>query len=164
MSSRKKTIRYESTKQTVDTKTGEVLSEETKKVVQLHKEPPYVKMYLDDLAAILNLSSGCKGLLYGLMRQMNYDGIITITKSTRERLAAGIGVKEPAVRNQITTLCKKGIIRRIGTGEYEANPYLFAKGEWTDIRKRREGFTLEIKYTPDGNKHLLGRIDAAANV
>ena len=157
--STKKNVRYEKVVKTLDSKTGELVTETKEKVVQLHREPPYVKMYLDDLAAILNLSAGCKGLLYGLMRQMNYDGIITITKSTRERLAASIGVKETAVKNQITTLCKKGIIKRVGTGEYEANPYLFAKGDWSDIRKRRASFKLEIRYTENGEKHLLGRID-----
>lgn len=155
----KKTVRYEHSTQTLDKETGEIISETKEKVVKLHKEPPYVKMYLDDLAAILKLSSGCKGLLYGLMRQMNYEGIITITKSTRERLAENIGVKETAVKNQITILCKKGIIKRIGTGEYEANPYLFAKGEWTDIRKRREAFKLEIRYTEEGERQLFGRVD-----
>ena len=154
----KKAIKYEHFTHIVDAETGEIRKKITEKVVRVNREPPFVKMYLDDLAAILKLSSGCKGLLYALLMKMSYDGVITITKSTRERLAQSIGVKEPAVKNQITALCKKGVLRRIGTGEYEANPNLFAKGEWVDIRKRREAFKLEITYDSSGDRHLFGRV------
>ncbi|HHF7372634.1 hypothetical protein [Legionella bozemanae] len=56
-----------------------------------------------------------------------------LTKNSRDRLAEQIGVKETAMRNQITRLCQKEIFRRIGTGEFEANPNLFARSAWSDI-------------------------------
>ncbi|HGO6848059.1 TPA: hypothetical protein ACK80Q_003100, partial [Legionella pneumophila] len=82
-------------------------------------------------------------------KKMDYEGIITLTKSSRERLAEQVGVKETAVRNQITKLCQKGILRRVGTGEFEANPNLFARGDWSDIYKRRRDFKLVITYEDD---------------
>ena len=137
----------------VDFTTGEITKEEHQNIVRIPREPPYVKMYVDDIAKILELTSGCKSLLYGLIRKMDYDGIITLTKSSRERLAEQIGAKEASIRNRITELCKKGILRRIGTGEYEANPNLFARGDWADIYKRRRKFKLTINY--EGEKRTI---------
>jgi Firmicute plasmid replication protein (RepL). len=137
---------YNETKKEINFSTGEIKTEEITNVVKIPKEPPYVKMYIDDLAKILELTSGCRSLLYFLIKKMDYEGIITLTKSSRDRLAEQIGVKETAVRNQITQLCQKGILRRIGTGEFEANPNLFARGDWSDIHKRRKCFKLTINY------------------
>jgi hypothetical protein len=137
---------YNETKKEINFSTGEVKTEEITNVVKIPKEPPYVKMYIDDLAKILELTSGCRSLLYFLIKKMDYEGIITLTKSSRDRLAEQIGVKETAVRNQITQLCQKGILRRIGTGEFEANPNLFARGDWSDIHKRRKCFKFTINY------------------
>ncbi|HGO6848060.1 TPA: hypothetical protein ACK80Q_003101, partial [Legionella pneumophila] len=50
----------------IDFSTGEITTEESKNVIRLPKEPPYVKMYIDDLAKILELTSGCRSLLYFL--------------------------------------------------------------------------------------------------
>ncbi len=137
---------YNETKKEINFATGEIKTEEITNVVKIPKEPPYVKMYIDDLAKILELTSGCRSLLYFLIKKMDYEGIITLTKSSRDRLAEQIGVKETAVRNQITQLCQKRILRRIGTGEFEANPNLFARGDWSDIHKRRKCFKLTISY------------------
>ena len=137
---------YNECKKEINFSTGEVKTEEITNVVKIPKEPPYVKMYIDDLAKILELTSGCRSLLYFLIKKMDYEGIITLTKSSRDRLAQQIGVKETAIRNQITQLCQKGILKRIGTGEFEANPNLFARGDWSDIHKRRKNFKLTIRY------------------
>jgi predicted HTH transcriptional regulator len=137
---------YNETKKEIDFTTGEIKTEEFTNVVKIPKEPPYVKMYIDDLAKILELTSGCRSLLYFLIKKMDYEGIITLTKSSRDRLAEQVGVKETAIRNQITQLCQKGILRRIGTGEFEANPNLFARGDWSDIHKRRKSFKFTITY------------------
>ena len=142
-------IVYNEINKHIDFSTGEITTEESKNVIRLPKEPPYVKMYIDDLAKILELTSGCRSLLYFLIKKMDYEGIITLTKSSRERLAQQVGVKETAVRNQITKLCQKGILRRVGTGEFEANPNLFARGDWSEIYKRRRDFKLVITYEDD---------------
>jgi hypothetical protein len=148
-------IVYNEIKREIDFTTGEIKTEENTNIVKIPKEPPYVKMYIDDIAKLLELTSGCRSLLYCLIKKMDYEGIITLTKSSRDRLAEQIGVKETAVRNQITQLCQKGILRRIGTGEFEANPNLFARGDWSDIHKRRKDFKLTISYE-DETRSLKG--------
>jgi len=144
--SRPDRIVYNKIKREINFSTGEIKTEENINIVRIPKEPPYVKMYIDDIAKILELTSGCRSLLYCSIKKMDYEGIITLTKSSRDRLAEQVGVKETAIRNQITQLCQKGILRRIGTGEFEANPNLFARGDWSDIHKRRKDFKLTISY------------------
>ena len=150
----KNKILYTETKQVVDVETGELHTTETTNVVRLEREPPYVKMYLDDLSKLIGLQSGATMVLHELVSKIDYDGIVTITKGTRERIAKKLNMKESSVRNRISDLTKENVLRRTGYCEYEMNPHLFAKGEWNDIRKRRSNFKLEITYTEQNERHL----------
>lgn len=143
--------------QMVDHETGEIIQEENVNVVRIPREPPYVKMYLDDLSKIIGLRSAAKSVLHELVSKIDYDGIVTITKGTRERIGAKTGMKEPSVRNRITELVKSGVLKKVGYCEYEMNPHLFAKGDWKDIQKRRCNFKLEISYI-DGEREINGSI------
>ncbi|WGO82177.1 replication/maintenance protein RepL [Arsenophonus apicola] len=137
--------------------TGEVKATEDVSVLRFPKEPAYVKMYIDDLSKIVGISAGSQNVLYELVTKIDYDGIVTITKGTRERIAIRTGLKETTVRNKISDLVSSGIIKKSGYCEYEMNPHLFAKGDWNDIYKRRCGFKLEINYSKDGYRTLKGK-------
>lgn len=142
----------------VDQSTGEILSTEEVNVVRIPREPPYVKMYIDDLARVVGLSAGAQSVLYELASRIDYEGIVTITKGTRDRIAERTGLKETTIRNRITDLTSAGIMKKLGYCEYEMNPCLFAKGDWSDIYKRRNGFKLEIKYSPNGERIISGKV------
>ncbi len=43
-----------------------------------------------------------------------------------------------------------GIIASCGGNEYQANPNLFARGEWKKIIEQRREFEMRIKYSPNG--------------
>lgn len=140
----------------VDHSTGEVLSTEDVSVVRIPREPPYVKMYIEDISRIVGLSSGAQSVLYELAGKIDYEGIVTITKGTRNRIAERTGLKEPTVRNRISDLVASGIMRKSGYCEYEMNPNLFAKGDWQDVYKRRQAFKLEVKYSEKGERVISG--------
>lgn len=139
-------------REVTDIRTGEVVKKEETKVLTLPKEPPYVKMYIEDIGSVLGLTDGCKNLLYCLATSMPYDGIITVVKSTRERFSKITGVQENVIKNQLTALCKSGAVKRLGRSEYEINPNYFAKGDWPEIRKRQNDFEMRITYTKNGRK------------
>lgn len=139
-----------------DHSTGEVLSTVDVNVVRIPREPPYVKMYVDDLSRIVGLSSGCQSVLYELVTRIDYDGIVTITKGTRVRIGERAGLKETTVRNRVSDLVEAGIMKIVGYCEYEMNPDLFAKGEWQDVYKRRQAFKLEVNYSADGERKITG--------
>ena len=149
----KSRVTYSETQTHVDYNTGEIKETEQTNVIRLPREPAYVKMYIEDLSKILDLSHCSRTLVYALLRQMNYEGIITLNASARQRIADYLKITEQTVRNKLTELCKKGVLKRLNRGEYEMNPHLFAKGDWVDIHKRREKFQLTIEY--DGDKRTI---------
>lgn len=130
----------------VDHSTGQVLNDT--KIVQFRipSEPPYVKLYIDDLSRLMDLKGHHKEMLLELIRKMDYENIITLTPSARSRLALRLKIKEQTFRNYLNDLIKSDVLRRIGHNEFMANPDLFARGEWQSIYERRQAFSMTITY------------------
>ena len=137
-----------------DHTTGEVVSTETEKVYTFPSEPPYIKLYINDLAKLYGLSSGCSKFLYELISMMDYDGIITIVKSTKNRICDRLGIKLQTAENNLQRLLKSGVIIRHERCEYIANPNLFAKGSWTCIRKLQNKW-LEMSVTYENGERKI---------
>lgn len=142
----------------IDHETGQVSRETNSRVLRLPQEPPYVKMYIDDIGKLLDVPAGPRMVLYQLVRRLDYEGFISLTPAARERVAKACEIGVPTMSNYLTLLCKSGILRHVGRGEYEMNPSLFAKGDWKDISRRRQAFELSIAYTADGKRELKGRV------
>mgnify|MGYP002717741625 CR=1 FL=1 len=141
----------------VDYETGQVTKQTNSKVINLPQEPPYVKMYIDDVGKLLDVPPGPRMVLYQLVRKLDYEGFISLTPAARERIAKACDISVRTMSNYLTMLSASGILRHAGRGEYEMNPNLFAKGDWKDIAKRRQDFELSIQYRADGSKVLKGR-------
>lgn len=144
-------------RETIDAETGQVVRDERERILHLPQEPEYIKLYLKDLAHILNIPAGPQGVLIALIRKMDWEGIISVTAASRERIAASLGIKVHTVANYITVLCQSEILRRLGRGEYEVNPHFLAKGDWSEIQKRRAAFQLTVTYNADGTKEVAGK-------
>lgn len=145
---------YETTSTVTDLRTGEAVKHTSSNVVRISEEPAYVKMYVQDLGNLMALTGGQKNLLYALAGKIGFDGIISLNAASRRRLAKACGLSDGAFRNAMSTLCKKQILRRIESNEYEVNPHYFAKGEWRAISQRRQDFELRIRYTADGRREV----------
>lgn len=143
---------YESTSTVTDLRTGEAVEHRSSNVVRMSQEPPYVKMYIQDLGNLMELTGGQKNLLYVLVGKIDFEGIISLNAASRRRLAKVAGLSDGAFRNAISVFCKKDIIRRVESNEYEVNPFYFAKGEWRTINQRRRDFELRIRYGADGSR------------
>jgi len=144
----------------VDRQTGEVLSS-TSNVTELRplpKEPPYIKLYVEDLTRLLGLANS-EILLY-IAASIGYDGIASLSTTRRARIALTCGVSEKTVRNAITEYLRAGVLRRVGRAEYELDPHLFGKGEWADIRERRARFQLEVQYGEEGRTVRTRRLSS----
>ncbi len=153
-----KRVVYSEMTRTINYETGVVNEEERKKIIKLPQEPPYVKMYIEDLGAVLNLPVGVRGLLYALVQRIDYDGIITLGSTSKKRIAERLKITVGTFDNYLTKLVKTGVLKRIGRGEFEINPYLFARGDWADIRRRRDifgkTFKMTITYSPGGQRRI----------
>lgn len=139
--------------------TGETSKETTESIIYLPSEPPFVKLYLDDITKLFGLPKSSSSILNSLLKKMDYDGIITLVGSSKKRIAEDIGVKLQTIDNAIQTLLKTDILRRVDRGEYMFNPSIFARGDWKSIVKQRDKFLeLTIRYTSDGKRTIKSEI------
>lgn len=141
---------YESRETTVDYDTGEVREETIVTESKIPSEPPYVKLYIDDLGSILGLEKGEKRVLLSLACSIDYEGSVSVTSTRRQRLAERCQLSVKSFNNAISALATKGLIKVIGRGEYELNPKLFAKGDWRQVYARRRAFQLQVTYSEKG--------------
>lgn len=144
----------------IDMRSGEVVETTSTNVFRLPSEPPYVKMYLDDLCGLIKVPDGHKGLLISLLRRLDYDGYIVLSPRSRKEIAASMGIADQTFRNRLNELCKTGVIHRASTNEYLVNPTYFARGEWRTICSQREAFQLKITYSDKGRKIETGKVEA----
>jgi predicted transcriptional regulator len=138
--------------------TGEILLTEETKTFKLPAEPPFVKLYLDDLIKIKSLPKGNSAILYELIKLLNYEGQIILNGSIKKIIAKRLNTKRQTIDNALNQLLKKNIISRSAIGIYLLNPHLFAKRDWTNIRKLRDKY-LELKITyKDEKKEIVAKI------
>lgn len=141
-------------KSEIDYHTGEVVREITTAKTFPLKEPPYVKIYLDDLASLLKIPNAQKNVLQLMLAQLDFEGYIALSPRYRKKMCEELGISAPALRNNISKLCKTGIIRRSSYGEYQANPNYFARGKWESILKQRMDFALTVTYKVNGEREI----------
>lgn len=141
------------------TESGQIVREEHERVLRLPQEPEYIKLYLEDLGAILDVPAGPQTVLMALLRKMDWEGMITLSPASRERIARLCNIKIHTLANYLTVLCERGVLKRTGRGDYEMNPHLMGKGDWSEILKRRAEFKMTVTYRPDGTKTVTGSVE-----
>lgn len=109
-------------------------------------EPSFVKMYLTDLAVLHGISKKGHAVLAHALKLLDYDGEIVLPAAKREKIAKSIESTDRTVKNQLTILVNKEILKRKSQMIYFPNPNIFAKGEWKNINKLRDEFQLTINY------------------
>ena len=139
---------------------GEVFQQEKTKILKMPKEPPYVKMYLDDISSIFRLKKGASDLLYELVRRIDFEGMIALNSYIKKGIAGRLDCKMQTIDNNLQKLIREKIIIRVGLGSFEVNPNLFAKGEWHEIYKRRNNGKFKLEITYNGNERSIkGSVD-----
>ena len=149
-----KSVVRQITREATDFKTGEVRATESCQVFSLQTESPYVKLYVNDLGAILQLPEGARSLLLFMTKSMDFEGICTLNKSKKDRISKVINCTDRTIRNNLVKLCKANAIRQVGTGEYELNPNYFAKGDMREIMRRQKDFAMTVTYTKEGTRDI----------
>lgn len=134
----KKRVSKEVVEKTVDFSTGEIMSEKFVQESWTDKEPNYVKLYLDNLVLLNGLPKGTSDTLFELLKYMSYENMIILNPYVREKIANALNFKTvQSLNNNLNKLVKNGILENIGRGTYRANPFLFGKGDWNDIKQIR---------------------------
>jgi hypothetical protein len=152
----KKTI-FEKQELVTNFETGEISSETVQTVVRTSKEPPYIKLYIDDVIRLYGLPKGESKILFELVKRMNYQGEIVINAAVKrdiaKKLELGGAKPEQVISNSMAKLVKNDILCRKDTGVYITNPHVFAKGDWADIQDLRDSYIeMKIKYSAAGRE------------
>lgn len=114
------------------------------------KEPPYVKLYLEDIGRLNGLSKSEQKLVNALVFNMGFNNVVPSYKPVKEMIAEKIGVSYNTVDKGIKTLFKKGILVRKARGFYIMDPQLFGRGSWNDVKKIR----MIVDYNANGTKTI----------
>ncbi|EJM8065766.1 hypothetical protein [Escherichia coli] len=143
---------------TVDLDSGAIKQETTRETFSVPAEPPYIKLYIADIAAIHGLSKSQNDVLFQLAMLIGWDGIVSVSKSRFEKtIKPRIGIEYQSFKNIVAKLVEKELFFRSGRGELEANPFIFARGDWPSIYERRKRIELTLVYDEDG-KHLKSNV------
>jgi hypothetical protein len=132
-----------------DHQTGEKTTSEVSNTFNVPAEPPYVKMYLEDIQKFYDLPESGSSIIYELLRKLDYDNLIVLNSTVKKIMCTQLGIKIGSLDNYLLKLTKAGLFKRIGTGTYVPNPHIFGRGKWQDIYKLREAW-ITIKYTTKG--------------
>lgn len=100
-------------------------------------EPDFIKVYIADLARLF----GCQPrVLTALARRMEFDSnIVALTPRIRQIVAKECGFSNTrSLKNALSKLSSKGLIKKIGHSEYMIDPRILAKGTWEKIEHARE--------------------------
>lgn len=135
---------------TVDVTSGEVISNHEIKVSQKETEPPYVKMYLEDISKIYGLPEKASRLLRVLVKNMSYTNIVAMYKPIKLMICKELNYSLNTVNAAVNDLVKQGVIIRVARGLYMVEPNLFGKGKWEDIKKIR----MTVEYDERGRKSI----------
>lgn len=133
---------------TIDVSTGEIIKQSTESIVP--KEPNFIKLYLEDLVMLKDVPKWVSGILYELLKRMNYQNEIVLNSEIKRRIAGELEIVPKTIDNALVTFVKKKILIRTGKGIYIANPYLFGKGDWNNVR----GIRLSVSYSLGEGKTL----------
>ena len=111
-----------------------------------NNEPAYVKLYIDDLKHVYGIDGGDLNLLVTLAKYMNYENIVDLVPRIKDEIMNQLGwTNKASLSTSLYRLKKSSVIFSVGRGSYRINPYLFAKGGWTNVSKIRT--TIEYSLT-----------------
>jgi hypothetical protein len=143
----------------VDMHTGEIIGNQLEKTTDIFKrsdEDGFIKLYLNDLAKLSKVQHKAMLVLFELLKIMDYHNEISVSIGKKKDICKALDIYNLVngekilgtniVDQHIFKLIKIGLLMRKDKGMYIANPSLFGKGKWNDIKEIR----MSISYSEDG--------------
>lgn len=139
---------YERFDRTKNFETGEITEEQSVSISRKKVEPVFVKLYLKDILYIQNVPNGLHDILYELLQYMTRDNMIIINGYAKEIISKKLGCSVHRIDKALSTFHKRNILIRQKIGAYLANPYIFGRDKWENVKKIRASIT----WSPEGKK------------
>lgn len=150
--SKKKIVHTEIERNITTDGDGVIINEQqtvTNRTQLVSTEPPYIKVYLQDISMLNDLGKHDNAILHEIFKISQYNtNLVTLNKYYRELICKALNTTDATVRNAISKLNKKQLLLKKGTGVYMLNPDLFGHGTWENIK----GLRMTIEYTEQGKK------------
>ena len=90
---------------------------------------PYIKLYIENLAAITRLSPTAKNVLLGMVHYLEEDNTVDLSIHKRHTLLELLGIKKQTFANGLGELQTKQVITKITYGYYAIDPMYLTKPE-----------------------------------
>jgi len=126
---------------------GEIKYEEKQTIIAA-REPDYIKLYLNTLLTFKDLPKQMSAVLFELIKRMTFADpedehggqLIYLNTFSKQQIIDKLGIKMTTLDQYLTILKKSGILKSVGLGTLQANPNMFGRGEWADIKNIRAKF------------------------
>ena len=149
-----KKVLHSTTTQIINEKTGEISMSEITNTFVVDKEPDFIKLYISDISRLNDLPKGMDPILLELIKGLGYNNVIAAYKPIKLMICKQLGISMSYLNKAINTFYVKGIFIRLARGIYIADPELFGRGSWKDIKQLR----LVIDYNDDGTKTIKSNL------
>lgn len=155
---------YQSVEMTeYDANSGEVTHQIANNIIRWGQEPDYIKLYLQDIFYLSDVPKQYVSTMMSLLRRMSYAGeelgmCVVLAPVIKDAICNELGIKRrSSLDNILQKLIKGKIIFRVDRGVYRLNPYLFGRGQWSDIARIRT----TVDYTPENGRTFKTVIEEA---
>lgn len=142
----------------VVTPDGEILEHIQDLTIPVGEEPPYYKVYLQDLSNVMGLNPTEKAVFEALCANMSFTNMVVLIKPIKEILCNITGKRFDTVKSAIISLTRKGMLIRKDRAVYLVNPKYAARGHWADIKALR----LTIEYNDEGRHVEVVKVSSKA--
>jgi hypothetical protein len=120
----------------------EILKIESKRNrFKVKNEPPFVKLYLDNISVLANVSKSCGSVLLEFLPYMTYadDGnLIKTNIYYKEKISKKLNISIDRINHILGELCKANVIKRQACSIYIINPDYITRGSWSDTLEVEE--------------------------
>lgn len=149
---KKKRINQVITTDYVDEKSGALVAQSSEvKSVSVETEPPFIKLYTQDIGRLYGLTESSNKVLMILAKYMTYkSNVVVLYGPIKDMMMSELGMNRNTFNKAIDTLYKSGFLIRKARACYVLDPTIFGTGSWADVRSVR----LSIEYHSDGTKAI----------
>jgi predicted transcriptional regulator len=127
---------------------------ESKQMTNKEKEPEFVKLYIDRIAAFKSISPADTKVLLVMASMADWDNEVRTPASERIEISKATGLGESTIRASIANLVGAGFIHKRAASLYLLDPSYFSKKSWNDIVKQKLSFEMRAKYSVEHGEQI----------
>lgn len=131
----------------IDVQTGEIITQTSEEIKTKQKEPDFVKIYLNTIMTFQGIKNISSEFLICLCNYITYANDektqmrVIINKMIKDEMSAKLDIKINMIEKYIRKCVESGILFKTEyRGTYIVNPFLFARGEWKNIKSLQTEF------------------------